>query len=79
MVRTSSVFARCSLDGAPPGTFQEIPGWMLDSGACSSMRAAAELVAALPALAALAALLSEALTGAAVTCSDKTGVATGNR
>ena len=78
-VRTSSVVARCSLDGAPPGALQEIPGWMLDSGACSSMRAAAEPVAALPALAALAALLSEALTGVAVTCSDKTGVASDDR
>ena len=75
MVRSSGVFARCRLDGAASGALQEIPGWMLDPGACSPMRAMAVPVVSLPALATLAALLSEVLTCAAAALSDKAGVA----
>ena len=75
MVRSSGVFARCRLDGAASGALQEIPRWMLDPGACSPMRAMAVPVVSLPALATLAALLSEVLTCAAAALSDKAGVA----
>lgn len=59
--RGGAAFARCIVDGALPGRSQELPLWMLDAATCEPMRCAEKPVASAPALAALRALLSEAL------------------
>ena len=57
--------ARCSLAGADFVRPREIPTWMHDASVCRAMRRAPAPVAALSALAALRALLSEAMASAA--------------
>ena len=69
--RTTGAAARCSLVGATVARVQEIPVWMLDTAACCWTVLAAEPTVTLSALAALRALLSEALQlGATETPSD---------
>ena len=63
--KASGSWARCSLAGADLVRLREIPTWMLDASVCRSMRKSAAPVAALSALAALRALLSEAMASAA--------------
>ena len=58
--RATGASARCSLVDATNARLQEIPVWMLDAVVCRTTRTTAQPVAALPALAALRALLSDA-------------------
>lgn len=73
---TQGAAARCDLAHTQTIRFLEIPVWMLDPVACRSMRAAAQPVAALSALTALRAFLSEAMAHAAASSS---GEAVGSR
>src|SRR5215212_1501738 len=59
--RATGASARCSLVDATIARQQEIPVWMLDAVACRTARTTAQPVAALSALAALRALLSDAM------------------
>src|SRR5215213_7406251 len=63
--RATGSWARCGLAGADAARLREIPAWMLDASVCRSMRKSAAPVAALSALAALRALLSEVMASAA--------------
>src|SRR3954470_20373418 len=75
--RATGASARCSLVDATNARLQEIPVWMLDAVVCRTTRTTAQPVAALPALAALRALLSDAMrgapTGAAVASPESCG------
>src|SRR4051794_41506675 len=75
--RATGASARCSLVDATNARLQEIPVWMLDALVCRTTRTTAQPVAALPALAALRALLSDATrgapTGAAVASPESCG------
>src|SRR3954467_2712093 len=62
--RTTGASARCSLVDATIARLQEIPAWMIDASACRTTRTTAQPVAALSAMAALRALLSDAMRGA---------------
>src|SRR3954463_9080223 len=62
--RTTGASVRCSLVNATIARLQEIPVWMLDASACRTARTTTQPVAALSALAALCALLSDAMRGA---------------
>ena len=57
--REAGAWARCSLVDADVTRVREIPTWMLDASVCRTMRPSAEPVAALSALVALRALLTE--------------------
>lgn len=59
--RGAGTVARCTLGDGLPERVQELPSWMLDAAACRTMRSATRPEASMPALAALGALLSEAL------------------
>ena len=61
VARGAGTAARCSLDESMPERVQELPSWMLDAATCRGMRSAARPEASMMALAALSALLSEAL------------------
>src|ERR687894_1494839 len=61
--REAGAWARCSLVGADVARLREIPTWMLDASICRTMRRSSKPVAALSALAALQALLTEAMEG----------------
>src|SRR4051812_16271982 len=75
--RATGASARCSLVDATIARLQEIPTWMLDASACRTARTTAQPVAALSALAALRALLSDAMrrapTGAAIASPEPCG------
>ena len=53
--------ARCALDGAAPGLWQEVPLWMFDRVACAGMRVEERAMVDLSTLSALASLVSDAL------------------
>ena len=59
--RAGSVRARCALDGAVPGLWQEVPLWMFDRVACAGMRVEERVQVDLSTLSALASLVSDAL------------------
>jgi len=59
--REAGAWARCGLTGADVARLREIPTWMLDASICRAMRRASEPIAALSALLALRALLTEAM------------------
>ncbi len=63
--RATGTWARCSPVGADVVRQREIPTWMLDASVCRATWRAPEPVAALSALVALGALLSEAMENAA--------------
>src|SRR4051794_14921322 len=64
--RATGASARCSLVDATNARLQEIPVWMLDAVVCRTARTTAQPVAALQALAALRALLSDVTRGAPI-------------
>ena len=53
--------ARCALDRAAPGLWQEVPRWMFDRAACARMRVEPRARVDVTALSALASLVSGAL------------------
>ena len=63
--RATGAWARCSPAGADIVRLREILTWMLDASVCRVMRRVSEPVAALSALVALRALLTEVMEGAA--------------
>ena len=60
--------ARCAVDGAVPGLWQEVPLWIFDFVACAGMRVEARGQVDLATLSALASLVSDALGKAPATC-----------
>ena len=56
--------ARCALDGAEPGLWQEVPLWVFDRVACAGMRVEPRTMVDLSTLSALASLVSDALCNA---------------